>query len=289
MRSAIVLDNLLRNAIAHSPDRTRSSTIAIGPGARISVDDRGPGLPPDSCGGSSSRSRAASTARPIATPAPASDSACAICKRIVDGSPRRDRDRGSRGRRRALHHHVLTETRTGPSTTWSSGRARAGRCLRAGVERDAAARVGRRSRSRRPTHRSTSRKAIRSSSLPGSPSVEAEVRVAGVRVELPRAVREQIGQRRRLAVVQVRRAEREAVERRHVVAGAALRRGRALPRRAQSRARRSRRSSPGMPNVPTLRSTHAICAIGDRARPPRDRSRPRAIAGCAETALRGSR
>jgi two-component system OmpR family sensor kinase len=40
----IVLDNLLRNAIDHSPDASKV-TVAVGPGRKICVDDRGPGVP----------------------------------------------------------------------------------------------------------------------------------------------------------------------------------------------------------------------------------------------------
>jgi two-component system OmpR family sensor kinase len=41
---AIVLDNLLRNAIAHSP-RGERVVISVSPDARIVVEDRGPGVP----------------------------------------------------------------------------------------------------------------------------------------------------------------------------------------------------------------------------------------------------
>ena len=40
----IVLDNLLRNAIDHSPDASKV-TVVVGPGRKICVDDRGPGVP----------------------------------------------------------------------------------------------------------------------------------------------------------------------------------------------------------------------------------------------------
>jgi len=40
----IVLDNLLRNAIDHSPDGGKV-TVVVGPGRKICVEDRGPGVP----------------------------------------------------------------------------------------------------------------------------------------------------------------------------------------------------------------------------------------------------
>ena len=65
-----------------APQRDRSLadrrpvTVAVGPGPRITVEDRGPGIPADQRErGSSSRSRAASTPTPTARPAPASASA----------------------------------------------------------------------------------------------------------------------------------------------------------------------------------------------------------------------
>ena len=43
---AIVLDNLLRNALDHSP-RDQIVSVTVGPGARVCVEDRGPGVPAD--------------------------------------------------------------------------------------------------------------------------------------------------------------------------------------------------------------------------------------------------
>jgi signal transduction histidine kinase len=79
----IVMDNLIRNAIAHSP-RSQSVTVRVGPGPRFTVEDRGPGVP------AASRER---IFEPFARGQHATDRATgvglglglAICKRIVDG------------------------------------------------------------------------------------------------------------------------------------------------------------------------------------------------------------
>ncbi|MCX5747276.1 MAG: HAMP domain-containing sensor histidine kinase [Proteobacteria bacterium] len=81
---AIVLDNLLRNAIAHAP-RGSAVDLSIGPGPRIVVDDRGPGVPaamrarvfePFARGVHEATDRAGETGLGLGL---------AICKRIVDG------------------------------------------------------------------------------------------------------------------------------------------------------------------------------------------------------------
>ena len=80
----IVVDNLLRNAIDHSPKGERVA-IAVGPGACIVVEDRGPGIPHDqrtrifepfARGIHRDTDRAAGTGTGLGL---------AICKRIVDG------------------------------------------------------------------------------------------------------------------------------------------------------------------------------------------------------------
>ena len=80
----IVVDNLLRNAIDHSP-ASGSVTVAVGPGPRITIDDRGPGIPADqrervfqpfARGVHANTDRAAGTGIGLGL---------AICKRIVDG------------------------------------------------------------------------------------------------------------------------------------------------------------------------------------------------------------
>lgn len=80
----IVVDNLLRNAIDHSPKSERV-TITLGPNARITVEDRGPGIPHDqrarvfepfARGVHRNTDRAAGTGTGLGL---------AICKRIVDG------------------------------------------------------------------------------------------------------------------------------------------------------------------------------------------------------------
>lgn len=80
----IVVDNLLRNAIDHSPAGERVN-VTLGPGPRITVDDRGPGIPADqrqrifepfARGMHTNTDRAAGTGIGLGL---------AICKRIVDG------------------------------------------------------------------------------------------------------------------------------------------------------------------------------------------------------------
>ncbi len=80
----IVLDNLLRNAIDHSSDEA-SVMVTVEPGARIHVDDRGPGVPPEirerifepfARGVHATTDRAAGSGFGLGL---------AICKRIVDG------------------------------------------------------------------------------------------------------------------------------------------------------------------------------------------------------------
>jgi signal transduction histidine kinase len=83
---AIVFDNLLRNAIDHSPQR-QAVVVAVvaGPTPRIHVEDCGPGVPPDV--------RVRIFEPFMRGPHPATDRASgagfglglAICKRIVDG------------------------------------------------------------------------------------------------------------------------------------------------------------------------------------------------------------
>jgi signal transduction histidine kinase len=83
---AIVFDNLLRNAIDHSP-RRRAVVVAIvdAPAPQIRVDDCGPGVPADV--------RARIFEPFMRGPHPATDRAAgpgfglglAICKRIIDG------------------------------------------------------------------------------------------------------------------------------------------------------------------------------------------------------------
>jgi two-component system OmpR family sensor kinase len=80
----IVVDNLIRNAIDHSPKGGRV-TLSLGPNARITVEDQGPGIPPDqrtrifepfARGVHRDTDRAAGTGTGLGL---------AICKRIVDG------------------------------------------------------------------------------------------------------------------------------------------------------------------------------------------------------------
>jgi two-component system OmpR family sensor kinase len=79
----IVVDNLLRNAIDHSP-QGEQITLTIGPSARLLVEDRGPGIPPDQrarvfepfARGHNKADRSAGTGTGLGL---------AICKRIVDG------------------------------------------------------------------------------------------------------------------------------------------------------------------------------------------------------------
>jgi two-component system OmpR family sensor kinase len=80
----IVIDNLLRNAIDHSPLGERIA-VTFGPGPRVAVEDRGPGIPPDqrtrifqpfARGIHRNTDRAAGTGIGLGL---------AICKRIIDG------------------------------------------------------------------------------------------------------------------------------------------------------------------------------------------------------------
>ena len=79
----IVVDNLIRNAIDHSPDGEKI-LITIGPGAQFALEDRGPGIPADQrtrifepfARGHHDTDRAHGTGIGLGL---------AICKRIVDG------------------------------------------------------------------------------------------------------------------------------------------------------------------------------------------------------------
>jgi len=80
---AIVLDNLIRNAIDHAP-RGTAVTVTIGPGPRIAVEDRGSGVPVEA------RERifepfARGVQRMDRSTGPGLGLGLAICKRIVDG------------------------------------------------------------------------------------------------------------------------------------------------------------------------------------------------------------
>ena len=80
---AIVLDNLIRNAIDHAP-RGTAVTVLIGPGRRLVVEDRGPGVPVEA------RERifepfARGVQRMDRSTGPGLGLGLAICKRIVDG------------------------------------------------------------------------------------------------------------------------------------------------------------------------------------------------------------
>jgi len=80
---AIVLDNLIRNAIDHAP-KGSAVTVAIGPGPRIVVEDCGSGVPAEA------RERifepfARGVQRIDRSTGPGLGLGLAICKRIVDG------------------------------------------------------------------------------------------------------------------------------------------------------------------------------------------------------------
>jgi signal transduction histidine kinase len=80
---AIVLDNLIRNALDHTPKGT-AVTVTVGPGRRFAVEDRGPGVPPEA------RVRifepfARGVQRMDRSTGPGLGLGLAICKRIVDG------------------------------------------------------------------------------------------------------------------------------------------------------------------------------------------------------------
>jgi len=79
----IVVDNLVRNAIDHSPDGDRVA-ITVGPGPTFTIEDHGPGIPSDQrlrifepfARGHHDTDRAAGTGMGLGL---------AICKRIIDG------------------------------------------------------------------------------------------------------------------------------------------------------------------------------------------------------------
>ena len=79
----IVVDNLIRNAIDHSPDGDRV-VITVGPGPTFTIEDHGPGIPHDQririfepfARGHHETDRAAGTGMGLGL---------AICKRIIDG------------------------------------------------------------------------------------------------------------------------------------------------------------------------------------------------------------
>jgi two-component system OmpR family sensor kinase len=80
----IVVDNLIRNAIDHSPKGERVM-LTLGPGGRLTIEDHGPGIPADqrarifepfARGVHTNTDRAAGTGTGLGL---------AICKRIVDG------------------------------------------------------------------------------------------------------------------------------------------------------------------------------------------------------------
>ena len=80
---AIVLDNLIRNALDHAPKGTAVS-VSIGPGKRFAVEDRGPGVAPEA------RERifepfARGVERMDRSTGPGLGLGLAICQRIVDG------------------------------------------------------------------------------------------------------------------------------------------------------------------------------------------------------------
>jgi two-component system, OmpR family, sensor kinase len=78
----IVIDNLVRNAIDHSP-AGQAVTVSVGPGPTITVEDRGPGVPPElrtRIFEPFARGRATDRAAGLGL-----GLGLAICRRIVDG------------------------------------------------------------------------------------------------------------------------------------------------------------------------------------------------------------